>query len=80
MQPRELRAMDTTLEPSVEQLGQALQARRETSIAVGIIMERRRLAQGAAFETLRSQARSQRRRLRDVAADIVNALEALNRA
>ena len=71
--------MDTALEPTVEQLGQALQARRETSIAVGIIMERRRLDQRAAFETLRAQARSQRRRVHDVASDIVNALDALNR-
>ena len=71
--------MDTVVDPTVEQLGQALQARRETSIAVGIIMERRRLDRRQAFEALRSQARSQRRRLHDVAADIVNALDALNR-
>ena len=71
--------MDTVVEPTVEQLGQALQERRETSIAIGIIMERRRLDRRQAFETLRGQARSQRRRLHDVAADIVNALDALNR-
>ena len=72
--------MDTAVQSNVEQLGQALQARRETSMAIGIIMERRRLDRQAAFEALRSQARSQRRRIHDVAADIVNALDALNRA
>jgi hypothetical protein len=64
---------------TIEQLGHALQARRETSMAVGILMERRRLGRQAAFEALRSQARSQRRRLQDVAAEIVNAVDALNK-
>lgn len=70
----------TVQPPTVEQLGQALEARRETSMAIGIIMERRRLDRRAAFEALRSQARSQRRRIQDLAADIVNALDALNQA
>ena len=72
--------METAVQSNVEQLEGALQARRETSIAIGIIMERRRLDRRAAFEALRSQARSQRRRIHDVAADIVNALDALNQA
>ena len=64
---------------TIDQLGHALQARRETSMAVGILMERRRLGRQAAFEALRSQARSQRRRLEDVANEIVNAVDALNK-
>lgn len=72
--------MDTPVAPTIEQLGEALQARRETSMAVGIIMERRRLDRRAAFEVLRSRARSQRRRIQDVAADLVNALDELNSA
>ena len=62
-----------------EQLTHALESGRETSMAIGILMERRRLDRDEAFETLRAYARSQRRRLRDVAAEIVGAVEALNK-
>ena len=70
--------LDAVPEATIEQLGEALQARRETSMAVGIIMERRRLNRRAAFEVLRARARAQRRRIHDVAQDLVNALDALN--
>lgn len=63
-----------------EQLSHALESGRETSMAVGILMERRGLDRVAAFEALRSQARGQRRRVHEVASDLVNALEALNKA
>ncbi len=60
------------------QLEQALESGRETSTAIGILMERRGLSREEAFETLREHARSQRRKLRDVAAEIVHAAEVVN--
>lgn len=59
-------------------LSTALSIGRETSIAVGILMERHRLTQAAAFELLRVEARSQRRRVADLAEMIVGAMETLN--
>lgn len=63
-----------------EQLSQALESGRETSIAIGILMERRGLDRDQAFEALRSHARSQRRRIHEIAAEIVDAVEKVNRA
>jgi response regulator NasT len=62
-----------------EQLSQALESGRETSIAIGILMERRGYDREQAFEALRSHARAQRRRIHDVAGEIVEALESLNK-
>ena len=59
-------------------LSTALSIGRETSIAVGILMERHKLSQAAAFELLRVEARSQRRRVADLAEMIVGATETLN--
>ena len=52
------------------QLQQALDHRSLIEQAKGVIMERRGLDQQAAFELLRAQARSTRRRLHDVAAEV----------
>ena len=60
------------------QLGTALEAGRETSIAVGVLMERGRVDRQEAFETLRDYARSERRKVRDVAEDLINAVETIN--
>ena len=62
-----------------EQLSHALETGRETSIAIGILMERRGLDRTQAFEALRAHARTQRRRVHEVAGEIVEALEALNK-
>jgi len=51
---------------------------REVSMATGILIERSHLDRVNAFEMLRRHARSQRRKLRDVAADVVTAAETLN--
>ena len=59
-------------------LHHALAAGRESSVAVGVIMERYRLDRQTAFEALRFLARSQRRKLEEVAADFVKSAEALN--
>jgi GAF domain-containing protein len=53
------------------QLQQALDSRSLIEQAKGILMERRGLDQQAAFELLRSRARSTRRRLNDVARETV---------
>jgi response regulator NasT len=63
-----------------EQLSQALESGRETSMAIGILMERRALDRDEAFQALRSYARSQRRRIHEVAAEIVDAVEKVNKA
>ncbi|HEY6591895.1 MAG TPA: ANTAR domain-containing protein, partial [Actinomycetota bacterium] len=52
------------------QLQRALDHRSLVEQAKGVIMERRGLDQQAAFELLRAQARSTRRRLHDVAAEV----------
>jgi response regulator NasT len=56
----------------------ALDGDRNTSKAVGIIMERHKLSCEDAFEMLRRSARSQRRKLIDVAMDLVLAENTLN--
>ncbi|OGA16625.1 MAG: hypothetical protein A3I63_11385 [Betaproteobacteria bacterium RIFCSPLOWO2_02_FULL_66_14] len=51
---------------------------RRTNVAIGILMERHRLDEAAAFEVLRNGARSARRKLEDHAGDLVMALERMN--
>jgi AmiR/NasT family two-component response regulator len=53
------------------QLQRALDQRSLIEQAKGVIMERRGLDQQAAFDLLRAQARSTRRRLHDVASEVV---------
>jgi GAF domain-containing protein len=53
------------------QLQQALDSRSLIEQAKGVLMERRQIDQQAAFELLRSQARSTRRRLDDVARETI---------
>ncbi|BAL24421.1 ANTAR domain-containing response regulator [Azoarcus sp. KH32C] len=73
------RAQDLArLRTAERNLSTALSIGRETSIAVGILMERHKLSQAAAFELLRVEARSQRRRVADLAEMIVGATETLN--
>ena len=61
-----------------EQLQTALNENREVSMAVGLIMERRCLDRQQAFEFLRSAARSQRRKISEVAEELLSAAEFLN--
>lgn len=62
-----------------DNLSRALAADRDTSIAIGILMERLRMTSEQAFEHLRQAARSERRKLKDVAREIVQAQDLLNR-
>ena len=59
-------------------LNTALANGRETSIAVGIIMERNRVDRQSAFDMLRLHARSQRRKMSALAEELVKAAEVVN--
>jgi AmiR/NasT family two-component response regulator len=66
------------LKDSEEQLSHALDSGREINVAVGILMERMRLTRQSAYELLRSSARSQRRRMQEVASALIEALDCVN--
>jgi AmiR/NasT family two-component response regulator len=66
------------LKESEFHLNRALNTGRETSTAIGIVMERHRLSSQEAFERLRQLARSQRRKLWEVSAEIVRSADILN--
>lgn len=68
---QELQQLKTTS----AQLQQTLDVDRCVSVAVGIVMVQNRLARSAAFEMLRNSARAQRRKLADVAQDLVQSVE-----
>lgn len=53
-------------------------ARQDIGTAAGMLMERNRISYPAAFETLRRYARSQQRRMADVAREMLLANEVLN--
>lgn len=58
-----------------ERLQTALNQGRETSMAIGLIMERYHFSRDQAFEALRYHARSQRRKLEEVAVEFLAAAE-----
>jgi len=60
---------------SEEQLNAALADSREASMAIGVLMERYHLNRGTAFELLRSHARAHRKKLTDLAAEFLDAVE-----
>jgi response regulator NasT len=66
------------LQETGRQLQMALDNEREISIAIGITMMQYHLDRKAAFELLRKSARSQGRKLADLAVEIIRASEALN--
>ena len=55
----------------IKNLRIALEQKRETSVAIGILMERNHLSAEQAFDQLRNLARSQRRKVVDLATAIV---------
>jgi two-component system, response regulator PdtaR len=67
-----------TLKQTETHLNIALASGRETSIAIGVLMERYRLTSDEAFDALRSFARSERRKVREIAADVIHAAETMN--
>ena len=68
-----------SLQQAKTNLTATLVAGRDTSVATGILMERNRMSQLVAFETLRTSARTHRRKIESVATDLINAEETLNR-
>jgi len=66
------------LRSTAEQLEQALKVEQKTRTAVGIIMERKGLDRQEAFDLLRTRARSQRRKIGEVADELISAVEGMN--
>ena len=62
------------------QLQNALDGDRDTSVAVGVTMVQREIGRVEAFDLLRGTARNQRRKLTELAREIVEAQEMLNQA
>jgi len=58
----------------------ALQQGRAVSMAIGVLMERLRLNQDKAFETLRNAARTRRRRVDEAAIELLGSVESINSA
>jgi response regulator NasT len=67
-----------TLRRSESNLNAALAAGRETSLAVGLLMGRYQTDRNTAFEVLRDHARSNRRKINEVADQLLQAEELLN--
>jgi len=65
------------LRDSEQQLTTALAGSREISMAVGLLMMRDRVNREQAFDLLRSNARSQRRAVAEVAKELLNSAENL---
>jgi two-component system, response regulator PdtaR len=75
------RAKDiTALLKNKQQMEQALSGGRDTSVAIGILMERHGFSRIAAFEALRANARACGCRVESLASDLVAAEERLNGA
>jgi AmiR/NasT family two-component response regulator len=66
------------LRGTTEQLEQALKVEQKTRTAVGIIMERKGLDRQEAFDLLRARARAQRRKIGEVADELITAVEGMN--
>ena len=66
------------LRQSADNLSSALETNRETSMAVGLIMERYRADRDTAFKILRNYARSERLKLNQLAANLLSAAETLS--
>jgi len=60
------------------QLQNALDGNREINVAIGITMMQYRLPRQAAFDMLRAAARAQRRKLADLAHDVIQASNSLH--
>jgi two-component system, response regulator PdtaR len=65
------------LRQSEEHLATALAGNREVSMAIGLLMMRDRMNREQAFETLRGNARAQRRPVVDVAKELLSSAENL---
>lgn len=66
------------LRETESQLSTALQQSREISMAIGLLMERLRVDRDTAFEKLRDDARAKRRRMSEVAEELLQCVERIN--
>lgn len=66
------------LKESMEQMDKALSQGREISMVVGVLMERCNLSAIQAFDALRDEARSQRRKIADIAREYLAAAETVH--
>ena len=66
------------LKDSMEQMDKALSQGREISMVVGVLMERCNLSAIQAFDALRDEARSQRRKIADIAREYLAAAETVH--
>jgi response regulator NasT len=73
---RELESLRST----TGHLERALSSEQKTHTAVGIVMVHKMLDRQQAFDYVRARARSQRRKIGDVAEEIIAAVEVLNRS
>ena len=93
IRPADLRLVASTVDTAVacaaevhrlretgRQLNEALEQSRTSSIASGVLMERFRLDRHRAIGLLRDNARSQRRRLADIAEEVLASVERINGA
>jgi len=62
-----------------QRLSQALDTGAVVNVVIGLIMERQHMSREQAFEVLRKRARSERRKVRDVADELIQAWESVNR-
>lgn len=67
------------LKKSSEMLQTALDGDRAVSVAIGIVMEKHKLSNNEAFESIRRHARSNHLKLIDVAHEIIDATETLTK-
>jgi two-component system, response regulator PdtaR len=67
------------LRESAAKLRGALDERELSAMVVGVLMERFALDREAAFDLLRSQARRERRKVRDLAEELLTSSERMNR-
>jgi len=66
------------LKDTKAQLSTALEQGRETSVAIGILLQEYHITSEQAFDMLRGQARSQRRKVASIAGELMQAVNNLN--
>ncbi len=67
------------LQESEGRLHQALDTANVVNFAVGIISERHRIDRRSVFDLMRNQARSERRKVKEIAREILDASDCINR-
>lgn len=68
----------TDLKETEKRLDGALESSNTINVVVGILMERHKLGRQEAFELLRKKARSEQRKVKDIAGEVLAAWETFN--